>query len=41
MIVEEREYKETPGARRSDTGQQQIQQQMPVLHARRAELRRA
>ena len=30
-IVEEREYKETPGARRSDTGQQQIQQQMPVF----------
>ncbi|HEX2447207.1 MAG TPA: ABC transporter substrate-binding protein [Methyloceanibacter sp.] len=30
-IVEEREYKETPGARRSDTGQQQIQQQMPLL----------
>ena len=27
-IVEEREYKETPGARRSDTGQQRIQQQM-------------
>ena len=30
-IVEEREYKETPGARRSDTGQQQIQLQMPVF----------
>lgn len=30
-IVEEREYKETPGARRSDTGHQQIQQQMPVF----------
>jgi ABC transporter substrate binding protein (PQQ-dependent alcohol dehydrogenase system) len=30
-IVEEREYKESPGARRSDTGEQQIQQQMPVL----------
>lgn len=30
-IVEEREYKETPGARRSDSGQQQIQQQMPVF----------
>ena len=30
-IVEEREYKETPGARRSDTGQQQIQLQMPML----------
>jgi ABC transporter substrate binding protein (PQQ-dependent alcohol dehydrogenase system) len=30
-IVEEREYKETPGARRSDTGQQQIQRQMPVF----------
>jgi ABC transporter substrate binding protein (PQQ-dependent alcohol dehydrogenase system) len=30
-IVEEREFKETPGARRSDTGEQQIQQQMPVL----------
>jgi ABC transporter substrate binding protein (PQQ-dependent alcohol dehydrogenase system) len=30
-IVEEREYKETPGARRSDTGQLQIQRQMPVF----------
>jgi ABC transporter substrate binding protein (PQQ-dependent alcohol dehydrogenase system) len=30
-IVEEREYKETPGARRSDTGQQEIQLQMPML----------
>ena len=30
-IVEEREYKETPGARRSDTGELQIQQQMPVF----------
>jgi ABC transporter substrate binding protein (PQQ-dependent alcohol dehydrogenase system) len=30
-IVEEREYKEAPGARRSDTGQLQIQQQMPVF----------
>lgn len=30
-IVEERQYKETPGARRSDTGEQQIQQQMPIL----------
>ncbi len=30
-IVEEREYKETPGARRSDTGHQQIQRQMPVF----------
>lgn len=30
-IVEEREYQETPGARRSDTGHQQIQQQMPVF----------
>ena len=30
-IVEEREYKETPGARRSDTGQLQVQQQMPVF----------
>jgi ABC transporter substrate binding protein (PQQ-dependent alcohol dehydrogenase system) len=30
-IVEEREYKETPGARRSDTGHQQIQSQMPLL----------
>jgi ABC transporter substrate binding protein (PQQ-dependent alcohol dehydrogenase system) len=30
-IVDEREYKETPGARRSDTGQQRIQQQMPVF----------
>ena len=28
-IVEEREYKDTPGARRTDSGQQQIQQQMP------------
>jgi ABC transporter substrate binding protein (PQQ-dependent alcohol dehydrogenase system) len=30
-IVEEREYKETPGARRSDTGQMQVQRQMPAL----------
>jgi len=30
-IVEEREYKETPGARRSDTGQLLIQRQMPVF----------
>jgi ABC transporter substrate binding protein (PQQ-dependent alcohol dehydrogenase system) len=30
-IVEEREFKETPGARRSDTGEQLIQQQMPVF----------
>jgi ABC transporter substrate binding protein (PQQ-dependent alcohol dehydrogenase system) len=30
-IVEEREYKETPGARRSDSGQQQIQLQMPIF----------
>jgi ABC transporter substrate binding protein (PQQ-dependent alcohol dehydrogenase system) len=30
-IVEEREYKEAPGARRSDTGEQQIQRQMPVF----------
>ncbi len=30
-IVEEREYEEAPGARRSDTGHQQIQQQMPVF----------
>lgn len=30
-IVEEREYKETPGARRSDSGQQQIQLQMPMF----------
>jgi ABC transporter substrate binding protein (PQQ-dependent alcohol dehydrogenase system) len=30
-IVEEREYQETPGARRSDTGQLQIQRQMPVF----------
>ena len=30
-IVEEREYKETSGARRSDSGEQQIQQQMPVF----------
>jgi ABC transporter substrate binding protein (PQQ-dependent alcohol dehydrogenase system) len=30
-IVEEREYKDSPGARRSDTGEQQIQQQMPTL----------
>jgi ABC transporter substrate binding protein (PQQ-dependent alcohol dehydrogenase system) len=30
-IVEEREYKETPGARRTDTGQLQIQQQMPIF----------
>ena len=31
IIVEEREYKETPGARRSDSGQLQIQRQMPVF----------
>ena len=30
-IVEERPYKETPGARRSDTGQRMIQLQMPVF----------
>ncbi len=30
-IVEEREYKETPGARRTDTGQQQVQRQMPIF----------
>lgn len=30
-IVEEREYKQKPGARRSDTGQQLIQLQMPVF----------
>jgi ABC transporter substrate binding protein (PQQ-dependent alcohol dehydrogenase system) len=30
-IVEERAYKATPGARRSDTGQQLIQLQMPVF----------
>ena len=30
-IVEEREYKKVPGARRSDSGEQQIQQQMPVF----------
>ena len=30
-IVEEREYRETPGARRSDSGQLQIQRQMPVF----------
>jgi ABC transporter substrate binding protein (PQQ-dependent alcohol dehydrogenase system) len=30
-IVEEREYKEAPEARRSDSGEQQIQQQMPVF----------
>jgi ABC transporter substrate binding protein (PQQ-dependent alcohol dehydrogenase system) len=30
-IVEEREYKETPGARRSDTGQLLVQRQMPVF----------
>jgi ABC transporter substrate binding protein (PQQ-dependent alcohol dehydrogenase system) len=30
-IVEEREYKETPEARRSDSGQQQVQLQMPVF----------
>jgi ABC transporter substrate binding protein (PQQ-dependent alcohol dehydrogenase system) len=30
-IVEEREYKETPGARRTDTGQQQVQRQMPLF----------
>ena len=31
VIVEEREYAETPGARRSDTGQLQIQRQMPAF----------
>ena len=31
QIVEEREYKETPGARRTDTGQLQVQRQMPVF----------
>jgi len=31
MIVEEREYAETPGARRSDTGQLQVQRQMPAF----------
>ncbi len=30
-IVEEREYKEAPGARRSDTGELQIQKQMPIF----------
>ncbi|WP_371740588.1 ABC transporter substrate-binding protein [Methyloligella sp. GL2] len=30
-IVATREYQETPGARRSDTGQQLIQRQMPVF----------
>jgi ABC transporter substrate binding protein (PQQ-dependent alcohol dehydrogenase system) len=30
-IVEEREYKETPGARRSDTGQLLVQRQMPAF----------
>lgn len=30
-IVEERPYKATPGARRTDTGQQMIQLQMPVF----------
>jgi ABC transporter substrate binding protein (PQQ-dependent alcohol dehydrogenase system) len=30
-IVAEREYRETPGARRSDSGQQLIQLQMPVF----------
>jgi ABC transporter substrate binding protein (PQQ-dependent alcohol dehydrogenase system) len=30
-IVEERDYEETPGARRSDSGQQLIQLQMPVF----------
>jgi len=30
-ILEEREYKEAPGARRSDTGELQIQRQMPVF----------
>jgi ABC transporter substrate binding protein (PQQ-dependent alcohol dehydrogenase system) len=31
VIVEEREFAETPGARRSDTGQLQVQRQMPVF----------
>jgi ABC transporter substrate binding protein (PQQ-dependent alcohol dehydrogenase system) len=30
-IVDEREYEETPGARRSDSGQLQVQRQMPVF----------
>jgi len=30
-IVEAREYKEAPGARRSDTGELQIQRQMPIF----------
>ena len=30
-VVEEREYAETPGARRSDSGQLQVQRQMPVF----------
>ena len=30
-IVEERVYEEGPGARRSDSGQQQVQQQMPAF----------
>ena len=40
-IVEEREYKEAPGARRSDTGELQIQRQMPVFTQGAPELRRA
>ena len=37
-IVEEREYKETPGARRSNSGQLQIPTANAGLHARSAEL---
>jgi ABC transporter substrate binding protein (PQQ-dependent alcohol dehydrogenase system) len=31
VIVQEREYEEAPGARRSDTGQIQVQRQMPLF----------
>jgi ABC transporter substrate binding protein (PQQ-dependent alcohol dehydrogenase system) len=37
QIVEEREYKEAGGARRTDTGHEQVQQQMPVFTQRAAE----
>ena len=37
QIVEEREYKDAGGSRRTDTGHEQVQQQMPVFTQRAAE----
>lgn len=37
QIVEEREYKEAGGSRRSDSGHEQVQQQMPVFTQRAPE----